>query len=219
LLEQVAASRVTRAVVAWAPLEDPSIGTYLAELLERARVADVRVAGVRRSFESVPDGFITDEAVARGARTAAERGLVIDLVLFGGRLDEAIELVGRVPEASFVLDHLAKPGMDGPSLAAWRGSIGRLARLPNIVAKVSGLSTMASGADWEPELEPLVAHAAATFGWRRLLYASDWPICDLAGGYGRWLAFLRRAAAEATPDEQAAFFAHTAEWWYGLTQE
>jgi L-fuconolactonase len=82
---------------------------------------------------------------------------------------------------------------------------------------VSGLATVATGPDWEPEIAPLVVHAAAAFGWERLLFASDWPICDLAGGYGRWLAFLRRMIAGASASEQAAFFAGAAERTYRPT--
>jgi L-fuconolactonase len=216
LLDQVAGSAVTRAVVAWAPLEDRDVGLYLDGLLFQGRAAGAPIAGVRRSFESVPDGFITQEAVARGAREAAARGLVVDLVLFGDRLDESVGLVGRVPEATFVLDHLAKPRMDERSLAIWRDAIERMARHPNIVAKVSGLVTMATSQEWEPELAPLVTHAAATFGWGRLLFASDWPICDLAGGYGRWLDFLRSLVRDVDPDEQAAFFGGTASRTYGI---
>jgi L-fuconolactonase len=216
LLDQVARSEVTRAVVAWAPLDDPRVDRYLDRLLDRSMTAGVAVVGVRRSFESVPVGFITQEAVVQGVRAAAAHGLVVDLVLFGDRLTEVVDLVERVPEASFVLDHLAKPRMGERSLKAWREEVTRMALLPNVTAKISGLATVATGADWEPEIAPLVVHAAATFGWDRLMFASDWPICDLAGGYGRWLDFLRPMTRDASPDEQAAFFAATADRIYGL---
>jgi L-fuconolactonase len=216
LLDQVARSTVTQAVVAWAPLEDPAVDPYLDRLLARGRTAGVDIVGVRRSFEAVPDGFIAQESVARGVRAAAARGLVVDLVLFGHRLAEVVELVARVPEATFVLDHLGKPRMDERSLAAWRQDIVRLVRYPNVVAKISGLTSAATGADWEDELAPLVDHASATFGWDRLMFASDWPICDLAGGYGRWLDLLRAMTHDAGAAAQAAFFAGTADRTYRL---
>jgi L-fuconolactonase len=211
LLDQVGRSTVTRAVVAWAPLEDPAIGSYLDALLAHAREAGVRVAGIRRSFESVPEGFIAQESVARGVREAVARGLVIDLVLFGDRLAETVELVGRVPEASFVLDHLGKPRMSAGEVPDWWEAIGRLAARPNVVSKVSGLSTMATTDAWEAELEPLVRRAAETFGWERLMFASDWPICDLAGGYARWLDFLGTMTRDASAGERDAFLAGTAD--------
>jgi L-fuconolactonase len=152
--------------------------------------------------------------MTQGVRAAAARGLVVDLVLFGDRLAEVIDLVGRVPEATFVLDHLAKPRMDDRSLGSWRDDIVRLARHPNVVAKVSGLTSAATRADWEDELAPLIDHAAATFGWDRLMFASDWPICDLAGGYRRWLDFLRAMTRGTSAGEQAAFFANTADRTY-----
>jgi predicted TIM-barrel fold metal-dependent hydrolase len=42
------------------------------------------------------------------------------------------------------------------------------------------------------------------------MFGSDWPICDLAGGYARWLDFVMSASLNAD-DAAAQFFAKTAE--------
>ena len=55
-------------------------------------------------------------------------------------LDGGLELARR-----FVLDHLACPPIDSGDLSAWGRALLRLARLPNVSAKLSGLVTEA---DW-----------------------------------------------------------------------
>ncbi len=42
------------------------------------------------------------------------------------------------------------------------------------------------------------------------MFASDWPICDLAGGYGRWLDFILAIADEQSKADRAAFLSGTA---------
>jgi L-fuconolactonase len=203
LLAETARSSITQRVVAYAPIEREDIERYLDRLAR-----DPRVVGVRRTFESVPDGFILSDAVRAGIRAAARRGLSFDLVLFSDRLREAAELVRRMPEVRFVLDHLGKPPIAATVPERWRDDIAAIAQCPNVVAKLSGLVTEAAGGWDEATLRPYAEAAIAAFGWDRLMFGSDWPICDLAGGYWRWLAFAQSLATD--PADAAAFFAGTA---------
>ena len=71
-----------------------------------------------------------------------------------------------------------------------------LALRPNIACKLSGLPTEADRGRWTAdELKPYVAHALDCFGTGRVLYGSDWPVVDLAGGHGRWLAAVEELLA------------------------
>ena len=74
---------------------------------------------------------------------------------------------------------------------SWRrgpGTSAELAGCPNVATKVSGIVTEDDWHGWStPRLRPVFEHVLATFGSRRLLFGSDWPVVELAGGYGRWL--------------------------------
>lgn len=213
LLAEVSGSAVTRSVVAYLPVERADVG---AELDALVAAHGHRIVGVRRTFETAEPGFACSEAIVAGVRAVAQRGLPFDLVLFSDRLDDAAELARRVPEATFVLDHLGKPTLQRRVQTKWKEAIARLGKLPNVVAKVSGLVTEAPGGAWDTALvRPYVDHAVACFGWERLMFGSDWPICDLAGGYRRWLDFAMEACAG---DAAAArsFFSGTAERIYRL---
>ena len=50
----------------------------------------------------------------------------------------------RSPETRFVLDHLGKPAIRSGELDPWRDDLRRLAALPNVWCKVSGLKSKKS---------------------------------------------------------------------------
>ncbi len=61
-----------------------------------------------------------------------------------------------------------------------------LAARPNVVCKLSGLVTEAAQ-DWSlDDLRPYADHLLEVFGPERLLFGSDWPVVNRAGGYDRW---------------------------------
>ena len=212
LFAEASRSLVTRRVIAYAPVEQTNIADWLDALVVRY---GERLAGIRRTFEGVTPGFAFSDAVVAGIRAAAARGLPFDLVLFADRLGDVVELVRRVPEAMFVLDHLGKPPLQRRVQPEWKAAIASLARLPNVMAKVSGLVTESPSGVWDNALvRPYVDHAAACFGWERLMFGSDWPICELAGGYWRWLDFVADASASDAAAEKS-FFSGTAERVYG----
>ena len=75
-----------------------------------------------------------------------------------------------------------------------------------MAAKLSGLATEAAP-DWTcDDLVPYVAHALACLTPQRLLWGSDWPVVDLAGGYDRWRAASEALLAGLAEDERAAVF-------------
>jgi L-fuconolactonase len=70
--------------------------------------------------------------------------------------------------------------------------MGEIARTTTAVCKVSGLIELA-GSGWTPEsLRPFFGHLLETFGPRRLLFGSNWPVVNLAGDYHAWWDALHR---------------------------
>ena len=108
-----------------------------------------------------------------------------------------LELARRHPALRIVIDHAAKPEIAAcdTSLA---DHIARVARETQAACKLSGLVTEAA-TDWRvADLQPYVAHLLDVFGPQRLMWGSDWPVVNLAGGYRRWRdADVALAAAPA----------------------
>lgn len=214
LRQQADQSAVVARLVVWAPLGRADCRPYFDML---AAHQDERIVGVRRSFEFEPPDFPARPEVIAGARMAGRRGYTVDLVLFHDALPAVQELVRACPEVLFVLDHLGKPRVRAGLQEPWRGQIAALARLDNVVCKLSGLTTEADHGDWTSDaLQPYIEHVIACFGWERVMFGSDWPVCLLAGGYDRWLNTLRTAVAGGSAAEQEALFSGTARRVYRL---
>jgi len=214
LLREVDESRHVAAVVAWAPLEDPQLEKHLDWLMAQPGKP---IVGVRRSFEFVDADFAASQAVVEGARLVGERGLVVDLVLFSPSLPATIALVDSCPNTRFVLDHLGKPPIRLVKQEPWLTHMRELAARPNVVAKLSGLPTEASRADWTTDdLRPYVEAALEAFGADRLLFGSDWPVVNLAGGLRPWLQAVRELLAPLDSESQDWIFGANARRIYSL---
>ena len=125
-------------------------------------------------------------------------------------------LVEKCPEVQFVLDHCGVPDIKGKAFDPWRANLQRLAGLPNVVCKISGLPAYA-GDNWRTEdLQPWVDHAVGCFGWDRVLWGGDWPVCTLTGTLRQWVAATDQLFAAATPEEREKVFFKNAERIYRL---
>jgi L-fuconolactonase len=201
--------------VACAPLER---GEAIAPELDRlARTPVVR--GVRRLIQNQPDpDFVLRPAFLEAIRLLPERNLSFDICIFHHQLPSTLEMVRRCPGVSFVLDHIGKPGIKAGLIDPWRRHIRELAALPNVVCKLSGVTTEADHAAWTREqLRPYIDHVIDSFGVDRVMYGGDWPVSELAGRYPQWLETLDWATGQLTRAEKRKLFRDNAIKTYRLT--
>jgi L-fuconolactonase len=204
-------------VVGWADLTDRELGTTLSELSdEYGRM----LVGVRHQVhdETDPRWLERDDVVA-GIRTVGTHGLAYDLLVRTRELPAATSVVRALPDQRFVLDHIAKPPMAEGWDEAWSAELVRLAALPNVSVKLSGMVTEADWATWTPEtLRPYVDRVVELFGTDRVMFGSDWPVCLLAArDYGDVVDALATILAALSANETAAAFGGNALTWYDLT--
>ncbi|SHM44697.1 amidohydrolase family protein [Actinacidiphila paucisporea] len=199
-------------VVGWADLTDPALADVLASL-------SGPLVGIRHQVQDEPDPWwLARAAVRRGLATVAAAGLAYDLLVTPRELPAALETAAALPELRFVLDHAAKPRIASGEWEPWAAQLSRLAALPNVSCKLSGLVTEAVWAGWEPaDLLPYARHVLDAFGPARTLFGSDWPVCTLAASYDAVVALAEEAAAGLSPAESAAVFGDTAARIYALT--
>lgn len=203
-----------RACVAALPLER---GAAIEP--EIARLANLPVVrGVRRLIQNQPDpGFVLQPGFLEAIKILPRYGLSFDICIFHHQLPNTLDMVRRCPEVSFILDHIAKPGIKAGLTDPWRGHMLDMAALPNIVCKLSGVTTEADHAHWtRDQLRPYIDHVIDCFGFDRLLYGGDWPVSELAGPYTAWLEVLDWATAGCTPEEKRKLFRDTAMRVYRL---
>jgi L-fuconolactonase len=206
LLEIAEAAEVVRGVVGWTDFDAPDSAARIDALSARKLLV-----GLRPMVQDIDDDdWLLRPALAPQLKAMAQAGLVFDALVKPRHLPRLLQVVDRHPDLTFVLDHCGKPHLATGEIATWRRDVARLAERPNIVCKLSGLVTEAKP-DWQiADLRPAVDHVCACFSPQRMLWGSDWPVVDLAGGYAKWLAAAEALLADLSPDEKADVFGGSA---------
>ena len=167
-------------------LDEPRRAHVLAQLRRTPRVV-----GVRHNIQGNPPGFSTQRRFVAGVRAVGETGYPFDLCVTAAQLGEVRELVSLCPDVRFILDHCGKPDIRGGAFDDWRRGVDALAAHDTVTCKLSGLFTEAgTGHCDERTLRPYLRHVIESFGPRRVMYASDWPVCTLEGGAHAWHALV-----------------------------
>ena len=205
------AARETRlkGIVAQASVE---LGTRATSELT-ALAKNPLVKGVRRNLQGETDVyFCLQPNFITGVRALAKFNFTFDLCILHSQLPAVTQLVARCPEVFFVLDHCAKPAIRDQKLDPWRQQLRELAALPNVACKISGLVTEANPSHCgAPDLQPYVRHTLDCFGFDRVLFGGDWPVCQLATTCENWLAALNAILTDAPETNLKKLFQTNAE--------
>jgi L-fuconolactonase len=210
LLDIAAKAQVVRGVVGWTDF-DAADGEARIDALAAHKL----LVGLRPMVQDIPDDdWLLRPALEPLLAAMARNSLVFDALVLPRHLPRLLRLVDDHPDIQFVLDHCAKPRLASGEIADWLGDIALLAQRPNIVCNLSGLATEAA-VGWQiADLRKAVDHVVACFGTHRLLWGSDWPVVNLAGGYEKWFAAAETLLANLSADEKAAIFGGNAARMY-----
>jgi predicted TIM-barrel fold metal-dependent hydrolase len=200
-------------IVACGRPESESFPSYLDEV-----AAYPEVKGIRRVLHTQPDEVGQGATFIRNVATLSNYGLSFDICVLARQLPIAIKLVSQCPDVNFILDHCGVPQVKERNLDPWRSHIAEIARFPNVSCKISGLVAYADPKTWTAEdLRPFVEHTIACFGWDRVLFGSDWPVCTLSASYKQWVEALQRITQAAGDLNQRKLFHDNAVRVYRLS--
>lgn len=199
-------------VVACGRPEKPHFADYLDRI-----AGHPKLKGIRRVLHTQPDELGQSSLFAENVRVLEAYGLSFDICVLARQLPIAIRLVRNCPKVSFTLDHCGDPEVKDHVLDPWRQHIRELSQFPNVVCKVSGLVACADLEKWTPEdLRPYVEHVIECFGWDRVMFGSDWPVCTLAASYQKWVETLIMLTSSAGEEKQQKLFYRNAARVYRL---
>jgi len=201
-------------MVAHAPVEK---GLAVAADLEALK-AHATLRGIRRLIEIEHNPSICLEPdFLDGVRLLPKYDLSFDICIKHWAMAYAIELVRRCPDVSFVLDHIGKPDIRNGLKDPWWGQMRELAKLPNVVVKVSGVVTEADHENWVPsDVTPYIAHVIECFGFDRVMFGSDWTVSTQTHSYPEWPAIIDDVIAGASKSEARKLYRETANRVYRL---
>jgi predicted TIM-barrel fold metal-dependent hydrolase len=170
-------------------------------------VGHPKLKGLRRILHTHPDELGQGRMFIENVARLATYGLSFDLCVLARQLPIAFNLASKCPHVSFVLDHCGVPDVKNQVLDPWRAHIRELSSLPNVSCKLSGIVAYAHPENWQIEdLRPFVDHVIESFGWDRVMFGSDWPVCNLTASYQRWVATVLSLTHTAGEENQRKLF-------------
>jgi L-fuconolactonase len=170
-----------------------------------------------RYFEDVKRGsFLSDMEIL------AEKDLELDVIVQEKDLDGVLKLAEYVPELRIVVDHIAHMPIDGkPINPKWIEYYRRIAEFPLIFMKVSALMEQSivqpAPVDvdfYRPTLDALLE----VFGKDRLIYGSNWPVCERSGNFSNGINIVKVYFKEKGEEIFTKYFYKNALTAYKLNQ-
>jgi L-fuconolactonase len=204
-----------KGVVGWVDLRADNIAdrlTYYSQF-------DL-MKGFRHVLQGEEDRALMLKSTFRnGIGELGKHDFTYDILIFPDQLQYVSAFVGGFPDQKFVIDHLAKPYIKDQKIDDWAKNICAVAKHENLYCKVSGMVTEADWTNWKTEdFTPYLDVAFEAFGADRLMFGSDWPVCQVAAGYSEMKGIVEQYTDKLSANEQAAFWGSNATQFYNLKQ-
>jgi predicted TIM-barrel fold metal-dependent hydrolase len=211
LIRQLAAAdgSLLRGAIASCRPEEDGFAAYLERQLENSFVK-----GFRRVLHVVPDDLSEGQLFRENLKCLSGTGLTFDLCVLPHQIEKAAALADLAPDVSFILDHCGVPEIKSGGFDVWKGPLAEIARRPNVTVKLSGLPAYGA-TDWTLEdLKPYFAHVVESFGFDRMVWGSDWPVCTLGGGLSTWIGATHALlSGVGLPDKEKVLSANARRIW------
>ncbi|AIO30650.1 amidohydrolase family protein [Burkholderia cenocepacia] len=204
-------------VVGWVSLRDRNTPALIEEL-----ACDPKFKGVRPSLpDLVDDSWTNEPALTQAIEALVDHDLAFDALASVHHVSAIERLSSRFPQLRIVVNHGATPPIrDGlAGWQAWADGVARLARLPQVHCKLSGLANQAARGWSTGTLRPYVDRLLRTFGPGRLMWGSDWPRLNLNGDYIQWHSAMKNLLDALSESERSAVFATNAAAFYRLQKD
>ncbi|MBC8054810.1 MAG: amidohydrolase family protein [Sphingobacteriaceae bacterium] len=214
LLELAAANFFIKGIVGWVDLRAENIN----ESLEFYKGYD-KMKGFRHVLQGEEDrSLMLRDEFKRGISLLEGYGFTYDILIYPDQLKYTEEFVTAFPNQRFVIDHIAKPNIKDQKIDDWAKDIKAVAGHYNVCCKVSGMVTEADWKNWKAkDFTPYLDTIFEAFGSQRIMYGSDWPVCEVAGGYSKMIGLVKDYTSQLSQDEQAQFWGQNAINFYNLT--
>ncbi len=217
LLDIAAADESIAGVVGWLDLEDPRF----PEQFEQYR-KHPKFIGLRPMLQDLTDDrWILRPQVIASLKLLAETDFPFEFLTYTRHLPFILQTLDSVPQLRAVIDHISKPEICAAKLDPWRELMKRASQHPNLFCKLSGMITEADHQRWSVnDLHPYVEHVVECFGFDRVMFGSDWPVCLLAGSYDQVIdALCEILAPKLTEETEHEVFGLNAVRFYKLKTE
>jgi L-fuconolactonase len=202
-----------KGVVGWIDLRGNDVGKRL-EYFSGFK----KLKGFRHVLQGEGDrALMLHPQFINGIRALKRHDFTYDILIFPDQLGYTHQFVKDFGGQRFVLDHIAKPDIKNKNIEKWANGIKAIAKHENVWCKVSGMITEADWYAWVlTDFTPYMDVIFEAFGPKRVMFGSDWPVCNVAGGYQQMLSVVKNYVVKLSDDEQARFWGLNAIEFYKL---
>ena len=124
-----------------------------------------------------------------GLKLLADMNLELDIN--SSQLKEAAKLAADYPTLRIVIDHVGSAGDAARLTESWRISMAKLGERKNVFCKVSALTEQTAASHKRhgdaprdtAYYKPILDQCWDSFGPDRLIYGSNWPVCEKGGSF------------------------------------
>jgi L-fuconolactonase len=212
LLGLAAETPFVAGVVGWAEFEAENAAQQIAAFSQQAKLV-----GLRPMLQDLDDdAWILRPAVGKALDAMEAADLRFDALVTPRHLSHLARCLAGRPGLKVVIDHGAKPDIAGGALDDWAAQMRAIAADTPAYCKLSGLVTEAGGKWTEEKLQPYVEVLLEAFGPARLMWGSDWPVVNEAGGYAAWHSAAAALIERCSQDEKDLIFGGAAQAFYGI---
>lgn len=156
----------------------------------------------------------TRDHVQRGAKAVSDRGLVLELNGKPSILAEAAKIAGELADLRIMIDHVGSAGDPTHLTDEWREGIKAAGKHKNIFLKISALSEQTDESTRfygdaprdTAYYKPILDHCWKCFGEDRVVYGSNWPVCEKGGTYADEFKIVSEYSAAKGSGISAKFF-------------
>lgn len=202
-----------KGVVGWVDLRSNQLESVLEPYKTRQKLK-----GFRHVVQGEIDhNFLLRPEFLNGISIIQKKGYTYDILVFPHQLGAVLEFVSLFDTMPFVIDHIAKPYIKDGFFKGWANQMMAIAKHENVYCKLSGMITEADYATWTPEqIYPYLELVLKAFGSKRIMFGSDWPVCQVAGNYDSVKDLITQFITTLSTDEQAAIMGENAVAFYDL---
>ncbi|QES89075.1 amidohydrolase family protein [Rhizosphaericola mali] len=214
LIDLMQKNEIIKGVVGWLDLTQKDVSVDLEKYHN-----SIYMKGFRYVLQDKkPRDLILNPLFLHNLEKLGLRNFTYDILIFPDQLASVIEMVKKLPNQKFVLDHIAKPNIKNGEMSSWCENIKVLSKYSNVYCKVSGLVTEADWQKWEKEdFYPYLDVLIDAFGINRLMFGSDWPVCNLGGTYEQVVNIVDQYFNAFSIEEKERFYGLNTIEFYSLS--
>lgn len=177
-----------------------------------------KLKGFRHILQGEKDrAFMLQPAFKNGISLLKKFDFTYDILIYPDQLKYALELTSSFPDQKFIIDHLAKPYIRSGEIEQWKKDIEVFKSHENVYCKISGMVTEANWNDHSLQIfKPYLDIVTETFGTKRIMFGSDWPVCLVAASYTEVLEITQHHFSSFSINEQLDIFCINAVTFYEL---